>query len=202
MSPDLGTPLSQLLCSLDMEPSFCEHIHKLMFQVHLLLIILFIYFWLCCLHCCTGFLQLWRAGATLQLWYTGFSHGTGALGCLDFSSCSKWALQLQFLGFRVQAQQWWCSMQSLLYWQAGSSTTQPPGKPSRFILQFPFPILRTSNFSKEHQFLLVMNGTQKVWILVLGMFITTRVLLLLDPISRIRQYGCIRRHISISPSLY
>ena len=166
MSPDLGTPLSQLLCSRDMEPSFCEHIHtyqyKLMFQVHLFLYLYnFIYFWLCCLHCCTGFLQLWRVGATLQLRYTGFSHAAGALGCLDFSRCGTRALQLQFLGYRAQAQQWWCRMWSLLYWQVGSSTTQPPGKPFRFILQFPFPILRISNFSREHQFLLVTNGTQK-----------------------------------------
>ena len=87
--------------------------------------ILFIYSWLhwvfvaaCGL---AGFLQLWRAGATLHC-------GAWASHCGGFSCCraralGAWAQQLQLAGSRVQAQQLWC-VGLAAPWHVGSSRTR------------------------------------------------------------------------------
>ena len=106
----------------------------------------FIY-WLCWVFVATRALQLWRAGAALQMWCAGFCcYGARALGCTAFSSCSGKAQQLQFLGSRAQAQQLWCTslvvLQRVVLWTRsgpgmepvfpaladGIFTTEPPGK--------------------------------------------------------------------------
>ena len=77
----------------------------------------------CCagsLFLCTGFLQLQRAGDTLQVQCTGFSLWgplllqSRAPGRVAFSSCGAWAQQVWFTVSRAQAQQLWFRAQLLL----------------------------------------------------------------------------------------
>ena len=77
----------------------------------------FIYFWLCWVFVAAwAFLQLWRAGVSLQLRCPGFSlkwllllwsTDYGLEG--GFSSCNMWAQQLWLLGSRAQAKQFCCT---------------------------------------------------------------------------------------------
>ena len=105
MSPDLGTPLSQLLCSRDMEPSFCEHIHtyqyKLMFQVHLFYICTILFIFGCVVFIAArGFSScgeqelLSSCGTQASLMQQGL---WGAWTSVDVArglcSCSSWAIE-------------------------------------------------------------------------------------------------------------
>ena len=78
-------------------------------------LIVFIYLWLQWVFVAVrAFLQLWQAGATLQLWCTGFSFWWLLLlqsinsGQTGFSGCSTRALQSHVPGSRALAQELWC----------------------------------------------------------------------------------------------
>ena len=120
------------------------------------------------LHGCEGFLQLWRAGATL--WCTGFSlrwllllQSMGSR-CAGFSSCGSWAPEHRLSSCGARAQ--------LLHgtWDlprpgpepvspalAGRlPTTAPPGKPSYFIFN-PYSVLGNCTFLGIFPFFLLVH---------------------------------------------
>ena len=75
------------------------------FVFFFILIIVFIYFWLCWIFVAAQtFLQLWCLGFSLQWFLLLQSTGSRHTG---FSSCGMWAQQLWLLGSRAQAQQLW-----------------------------------------------------------------------------------------------
>ena len=106
------------------------------------------------LHCCSDFSLVWQAGAPVQWQCVGFSsqqllllRSTGS-GYEGFSSCGSRPQQLCFPGCRAQTQQ--CARAQLLNgtWDlprpgiepaspalaAGFFITEPPGKPSIYVL--------------------------------------------------------------------
>ena len=108
-----------------------------------------IYFWLCWAFVAAwAFPQLWRVGASLQLWCLAFHHGgfscCRALGHVGFSSCSSWALEPRLNSWVTQAQLL-CSMwglpgpgmESVSPALAGVFfTTEPPGKPDDKLVKY------------------------------------------------------------------
>ena len=89
---------------------------KVILPLALKKIILFIYFWLhWVLIAAQVFSLVQQAGATLQLWYAGFSLQWLLLSLsmesrhTGFSSCSVWAQWLRLLGSGAQTQQLWCT---------------------------------------------------------------------------------------------
>ena len=194
MSPDLGTPLSQLLCSLDMESSFCEHIHtcqyKLTFQVHLLFFIIVFIFGCFVFIAARGSSSCgeWELLSSCSTQACLMEQGrqgvwTSAVVARGLCSCSSWAIE-----HRLNSGGAVCRI-SCIGRQAPQLLNHQGSLPgSSYSFPSPFSELvispRSIRFSDE------WDLETKVWILVLGMFITTRVLLLPEPISRIRQYGC------------
>ena len=57
------------------------------------------------LRCCVGFLQWWRLGTPLWLWFAGFS----LCGARGLSVCSTWAQEVRLPGSRAQMRWWWCT---------------------------------------------------------------------------------------------
>ena len=112
-----------------------------------------------------GFLQLWRAGATLQLRCKGFSLWglllcSKVLGCTGFSSRGTWAQQLGPEGSEAQAHQLWPQLPHGMWelfrsrielvslaLQSRFLTIGPPGKSNSFFHKQMFLILRKSSLS-------------------------------------------------------